>query len=147
MNQWIKYSEQKPEKAGTYRWRMDSKVDGVKLIVREDFTYHTLDLAWGKYIEELFPDFAEWRNGSKFVPNSLEWSKDDESKPDIEVEGFELILECPFCHKVPELRARHSIIPYKWDTFWLHHSCKWVKGAEYYNPKSLIKFWNNAVSK
>ncbi|WP_337239440.1 hypothetical protein [Proteus faecis] len=149
MSQWIKYSEQKPEKAGVYLWRMDINVDGVKLIVRDDLIYHTLDTLYGKEIVELLPRFAEWHNFRKVVPKSLEWAEDDNSKPDIEVEGFELILECPFCHKVPDLKATGGggLHPHRWNKFWLHHSCEWVCSDIYHNPKNLIKFWNNAVSK
>ncbi|EMG9286811.1 hypothetical protein ACN1OJ_000006 [Providencia stuartii] len=145
MSQWIKYSEQKPEKEGVYLWRMDSKtVDGEKVIARK-----RMRTRGAGYQSALSPEFDYWDGYRLHVPSSLEWMNDDDSKPDLYITGCESIIECPFCNKVPVLQGYSgywSPKPQDLNQFKLV-CCKWNGSPTYDDPRELIKRWNNAVSK
>lgn len=145
MRQWIKYSEQKPEKAGVYLWRMDSEtVKGEKVIARK-----RMRSRGAGYQSVLSPEFDYWDGYRLHVPDDLEWMEDDETKPEVDFTGCENISECPFCNKVPVLQGYSgfwSPKPQDLNQFKLV-CCKWNGSPTYNDPRELIKHWNNAVSK
>lgn len=145
MSQWIKYSERKPEKAGVYLWRMDSEtVKGEKVIARKQMRSRGAG-----YQSVLSPEFDYWDGYRLHVPNDLEWMEDDETRPEIDFTGLEVISECPFCNKAPSLNAYSHFIspkPQSLSRFTLK-CCAWNGSPTYDDPRELIKRWNNAVSK
>ncbi|MEY0432216.1 hypothetical protein AB7V88_20785 [Providencia rettgeri] len=145
MSQWIKYSEQKPEKEGVYLWRMDSKtVEGEKVIARK-----RMRTRGAGYQSALSPEFDYWDGYRLHVPEGLEWMEDDKTKPEINFTGCEDISECPFCKRTPVLHGYSGFLshkPYNLTKFTLD-CCKWNGSPTYDDPRELIKHWNNAVSK
>ncbi|WP_368871935.1 hypothetical protein [Proteus terrae] len=145
MSQWIKYSEQKPEKEGVYLWRMDSEtVKGEKVIARK-----RMRSRGAGYQSVLSPEFDYWDGYRLHVPDDLEWMEDDETKPEIAFTGLEVISECPFCKKAPLLHAYSNFVlprPQSLSRFTLK-CCAWNGSPTYGDPRELIKRWNSAVSK
>lgn len=145
MRQWIKYSEQKPEKEGVYLWRMDSEtVKGEKVIARK-----RMRSRGAGYQSVLSPEFDYWDGCRLHVPDDLEWMEDDETNPEIAFTGCENISECPFCKKAPSLNAYSNFVspkPQSLSRFTLK-CCTWNGSPTYDDPRELIKRWNSAVSK
>ena len=147
--EWVKYSERKPEAAGTYLWRMDSRaVKGLTIIARAKFR-----LRGAGYEDVLSPEFDHWDGYSVTVPGELQWAEDDASLPAIYFEGLPDAIECPFCKKRPVIKAhewnqgcRVNPEPYILNHFKLQ-CCGWIAAVNFDHPARAIEAWNEKLAK
>lgn len=146
--EWINYSERKPEFAGVYLWRMGSRVvKGLKVIARAKFR-----LRGAGFEDVLSPEFDRWNGYSVIVPAELQWAKDDGSLPDIYFENLPVANACPFCKKIPGIKAfewdrgcRISPEPYILNRFQIK-CCGWVAPVTFESPIKAIEAWNSALT-
>lgn len=111
MSDWISYSEKRPETAGVYLWRMPHKtLTGI----------HVISAAWMRsrgagYSSVLSTQFDWWDGYRLHVPAGLQWKETSEYQNlkvydtelvDVEYDGRPLrITQCPYCGKVPKIKA------------------------------------------
>lgn len=148
--QWIKYAEQRPVTAGIYRWRMPSKaIPGIVVSLLEKFR-----MRGAGYENVLSPSFDYWDGYRVHVPAELEW-QDVELPADFSLNERtrELIVDglhidpCPFCKKVPSLRAYQYaaygglvVCPSPQNlNSWSLECCSWAKTPSYDDPRKLTE--------
>lgn len=151
---WTKYSERKPEFAGSYRWRLLSKavkglsVEFVANMRVRNAGYRTL----------LSPKFDYWNGSELLVPLETEWTTTEVICKDFTTTGLHLpgieLLPCPFCRIVPFWKGVERAPdggtfvvgsdPHEYNVWWLD-CCSWARTPNLGDPRELARRRNGVI--
>lgn len=156
MNEWTSYQSSPPTEAGTYWWRLRSKVlQDMHLI----FTANLRMRGNGYAPDILSPSFDHWDGYRVHVPK-CEWklapeiSAKDHETGNLSVEGLEF-LPCPYCGRVPELRAHQYCSgggfvvcaePQNYNLFEIR-CCAWGNSPTLRDPRDIEKARREAFAR
>lgn len=101
MDDWIDWSERRPDAAGLYWWRVMSRPESG---IVPEFVCEACSHGMGYEENQLWPRFSHWNGFSRSVPVGTQWRpiSGTEKRDDFVYPGLEL-YECPFCGKTPAI--------------------------------------------
>lgn len=156
MNEWESYQDSPPIEAGTYMWRVKSKVVPDLFLI---FSAQMRMRGNGYGPDVLSPSFDDWDGYRVKVP-SCEWkmapniSVEKHDYGHLSVEGLEF-LPCPYCGETPKLKAYQYCSgggfvvcpdPQNYNYFEIR-CCSWGRSPTLKDPRDIEKIRREAFSR
>lgn len=144
---WKRYSEDRPQVPGMYRWRMKHRLGFFM-----EFDAEVYKRGSGHIV----PEFSHWDGWINQVPE-CEWmdaataKKSNHHPQNLRVDGASFV-ECPFCSEVPNIHGTSDLRsaalyferPTSYNVWWLE-CCHWVKPVYFKSPIDLASAWNGKI--